>query len=138
MNEVKFGRILETGMGAIMSGTLNLTAMKLLGAPLALKSVLFGWAGSFAIAVAINYFFPVMNWCIAITKNIQNKVAEYVIRIAIFSFIEILFNSVRCLINSGFISEWPRIFLPLLVVGTIAIFIALPIMTRVAKILASE
>ena len=87
MNEVKFGRILETGMGAIMSGTLNLTAMKLLGAPLALKSVLFGWAGSFAIAVAINYFFPVMNWCIAITKNIQNKVAEYVIRIAIFSFI---------------------------------------------------
>ena len=42
MNEVKFGRILETGMGAIMSGTLNLTAMKLLGAPLALKSVLFG------------------------------------------------------------------------------------------------
>ena len=127
MNEVKFGRILETGMGAIMSGTLNLTAMKLLGAPLALKS-----------AVAINYFFPVMNWCIAITKNIQNKVAEYVIRIAIFSFIEILFNSVWCLINSGFISEWPRIFLPLLVVGTIAIFIALPIMTRVAKILASE
>ena len=138
MNEVKFGRILETGMGAIMSGTLNLTVMKLLGAPLALKSVLFGWAGSFAIAVAINYFFPVMNWCIAITKNIQNKVAEYVIRIAIFSFIEILFNSVWCLINSGFISEWPRIFLPLLVVGTIAIFIALPIMTRVAKILASE
>ena len=138
MNEVKFGRILETGMGAIMSGTLNLTAMKLLGAPLALKSVLFGWAGSFAIAVAINYFFPVMNWCIAITKNIQNKVAEYVIRIAIFSFIEILFNSVWCLINSGFISEWTRIFLPLLVVGTIAIFIALPIMTRVAKILASE
>lgn len=138
MNEVKFGRILETGMGAIMSCALNLTAMKLLGAPLTLKTILFGWAGAFAIAVAINYFFPVMSWCIAITKNIQNKVAEYVVRIAIFAFIEILFNSVWCLINSGFISEWPKIFLPLLVVGTIAIFIALPIMTRIAKILARE
>ena len=136
MDERKFGRILETGMGAIMSGVLNFSAMKLLGAPLTVKSVMFGWAGAFAIAVAINYFFPVMDWCLAITKNIKNKTVEYVIRVIIFSFIEILFNSVWCLINSGFIVKWASLFPTLLLIGTIAIFIALPIMTRVAGSLA--
>lgn len=138
MNEVKFGRILETGMGAIMSFVLNGSAMYLLGAPLNVQSVLFGWAGAFAIAVAINYFFPVMNWCIAITKNIQNKWAEYIIRVAIFSFIEILFNSVWCMINSGVIQFWPQKFPILLSIGTISIFVALPIMTRIAAAAAKE
>lgn len=34
MNEKKFGRILETGMGFIMSWVLNTSAMYLLGAPM--------------------------------------------------------------------------------------------------------
>lgn len=138
MDERKFGRLLETGMGAIMSFVLNFTAMKLLGAPLTVKSVMFGWVGSFAIAVAINYFFPVMDWCMAITRNIKNKTMEYIIRVVIFSFIEILFNSIWCLINSGFIMEWPNLFPTLLLIGTIAIFVALPIMTRVARSLAKK
>ena len=57
MDEVKFGRILETGMGAVMSLVLTTVTMLLIGAPMTLRSVLFGWAGAFAIAVAINYFF---------------------------------------------------------------------------------
>lgn len=138
MNEVKFGRVLETGMGAIMSGVLNFGAMYMLGAPLTPRTVLFGWAGAFAIAVAINYFCPVMDWCMKITKGIKNKHAEYFIRVVIFSFIEILFNSVWCLVNSGFIEQWPRLFPPLLLVGTIVIFISLPIMTKVAAAAAKD
>ena len=34
MNEKKFGRILETGMGFIMSWVLNTSALYLLGAPM--------------------------------------------------------------------------------------------------------
>lgn len=136
MDEIRFGRILATGMGAIMSGVLNFTAMYLLGADLNPRNVSFGWIGAFAIAVAINYFFPVMKWCAAITKNISNKAAEYIIRVAIFSFIEILFNSIWCLINSGFIEQWPRLFPVLLVIGTVVIFVSLPIMTRVASAMA--
>ncbi|MDD3222332.1 MAG: hypothetical protein EOM34_15540 [Clostridia bacterium] len=138
MNEVKFGRILESGMGAVMSLVLSFSAQVLLGAPLSVRGVLFGWAGAFAIAVAINYFFPVMSWCMNITKNIQNKWAEYVVRVAIFSFIEILFNSVWCMVNSNVIQFWPQKFLPLLGLGTAAIFIALPIMSRIAGALAKE
>ena len=138
MNEVKFGRILETGMGAIMSLVLSFSAQVLLGAPITIRGVLFGWAGAFAIAVAINYLFPVMNWCIVITKNIKNKWAEYIIRVAIFSLIEILFNSVWCMVNYNVIEFWPQKFLPLLCLGTAAIFIALPIMSRIAAILAKE
>lgn len=138
MNEVKFGRILETGMGLVMSCVLNSTAMYLFGAPMTFKNIMFGWAGAFAIAVAINYFCPVMNWVIPITKNIKNKTVEYIIRILIFSFIEILFNSVWCLVNVGLIAQWPNVFLPLLGVGTAAIFIALPIVVRIAGALAKE
>lgn len=124
MNEVKFGRILETGMGAIMSLVLSFSAQVLLGAPITIRGVLFGWAGAFAIAVAINYLFPVMNWCIVITKNIKNKWAEYIIRVAIFSLIEILFNSVWCMVNSNVIDSGSKVsaFISL---GTAAIFIAL-------------
>lgn len=52
------------------------------------------WVGAFAIAVAINYFAPVMDWVASWTKRIKNKTLEYVVRVLIFSFIEILFNSV--------------------------------------------
>ena len=138
MDEVKFGRILETCMGAWMSFVLNFLAMKLLGAPMTFKSVMFGWAGAFAIAVAINYFCPVMNWVAAWTKGIKGKWTEYIIRVVIFSFIEILFNSIWCLINSGFIAMWPVLFPTLLFVGTIAIFIGLPIFSRVAAFFAKE
>lgn len=138
MNEAKFGRILETGMAVVMSFTLNSTAMYLLGAPMTFKNIMFGWAGAFAIAVAINYYCPVMNWVIPITKNIKNKTVEYIIRILMFSFMEILFNSVWCMVNSGFIAQWPNVFLPLLGIGTVAIFIALPIVVRIAGALAKE
>lgn len=37
MNEVKFGRILETGMGAIMSLVLSFSAQVLLGAPITIR-----------------------------------------------------------------------------------------------------
>ncbi len=103
MDEVKFGRILEIGMGAVMSLVLTTVTMLLIGAPMTLRSVLFGWAGAFAIAVAINYFFPVMSWCTALTKNIRSKTAEYIIRVALFSFIEILFNSLWCMVNANLI-----------------------------------
>lgn len=42
MDERKFGRILETGMGLIMSGVLNFSAMKILGAPVTFMSVMIG------------------------------------------------------------------------------------------------
>jgi hypothetical protein len=138
MDEAKFGRILETGMGAILSLVLTLVMMLLVGAPITLHSVLFGWAGSFAIAVAINYFFPVMIWCSMLTKNIRNKAAEYIVRVILFSFIEILFNSVWCMINANLIGFWPSKFPILLVVGTPVIFIFLPIMTRVAAALSKK
>ena len=93
MDERKFGRILETGMGLIMSGVLNFSAMKILGAPVTFMSVMIGWVGAFAAAVAINYFFPVMDWCIGWTKGITNKTAEYIVRVFIFAFIEILFKT---------------------------------------------
>ena len=57
------------------------------------------WVGAFAIAVAINYFAPVMDWVASWTKRIKNKTLEYVVRVLIFSFIEILFNSVWCMYN---------------------------------------
>ena len=60
MNEKKFGRILETGMGFIMSWVLNTSAMYLLGAPMTPAMVFPAWVGAFAIAVAINYFAPVI------------------------------------------------------------------------------
>ncbi|MEA5025783.1 hypothetical protein SDC9_52560 [bioreactor metagenome] len=137
MNEVKFGRILETGMAIVMSFTLNSTAMYLLGAPMGLKNILIGWAGAFAVAVAINYLFPVMNWVIPITKNIKNKTVEYIIRVGLFAFIMVLFNSVWCLVDLGLIAQWPNVFLPLLTAGTVAIYIALPIMVRIASALAN-
>ena len=126
MNEKKFGRILETGMGFIMSWVLNTSAMYLLGAPMTPATVFPAWVGAFAIAVAINYFAPVMDW------------VEYVVRVLIFSFIEILFNSVWCMYNSGNIVYWPAKFPILLAVGTIAIFISLPIMVRVATACAKK
>lgn len=138
MNEKKFGRILETGMGFIMSWVLNTSAMYLLGAPMTLASVLPAWVGAFAIAVAINYFAPVMDWVASWTKGIKNKTLEYVVRVLIFSFIEILFNSIWCMYNSGNIVHWPSKFPILLVIGTIAIFISLPIMVRVATACAKE
>ena len=138
MDEVKFGRILETGMGAVMSLVLTTVTMLLIGAPMTLRSVLFGWAGAFAIAVAINYFFPVMSWCAALTKNIRSKTAEYIIRVALFSFIEILFNSLWCMVNANLIEYWPSKFPILLPVGTLVIFTFLPVMTRIAAALARE
>ena len=138
MNEKKFGRILETGMGFIMSWVLNTSAMYLLGAPMTPATVFPAWVGAFAIAVAINYFAPVMDWVASWTKRIKNKTLEYVVRVLIFSFIEILFNSVWCMYNSGNIVYWPAKFPILLAVGTIAIFISLPIMVRVATACAKK
>lgn len=138
MNQAKFDKVLGVGMGAVMSGVLNFSAMVLLGAPLTVRSVMFGWAGAFAIALAIGYLFPVMDWCLAITKNIQNKTAEYIVRILIFAFIQVLFNSVWCLVNTGLIEQWPKVFLPLLAIATIAIFIALPIVGKIAAAMAKE
>lgn len=138
MDEAKFGRILETGMGAIMSLVLTSVTMLLVGAQITLRSILFGWAEAFAIAVAINYFFPVMSWCAALTKNVQNKTTEYILRVALFSFIEILFNSVWCMINANLIEFWPSKFPILLPVGTLVIFTFLPIMTRVAAALSKK
>jgi|GEM_PF-1723914 len=132
MNEAKFNMILGSIMGAIMSGVLNFSAMYMLGAPLTPRNVLFGWAGAYAIAIGVDHFFPVMATCMKITKNIKNKKAEYVIRVALFSFFEILCNSIWCLINSGFIEHWPELFPRLLLIGTIAIFTALPFVTRLA------
>jgi hypothetical protein len=128
MNEKKFGRILETGMGFIMSWVLNTSAMYLLGAPMTPATVFPAWVGAFAIAVAINYFAPVMDWVASWTKRIKNKTLEY----------EILFNSVWCMYNSGNIVYWPAKFPILLAVGTIAIFISLPIMVRVATACAKK
>ena len=68
----------------------------------------------------------------------MNKTLEYVVRVLIFSFIEILFNSVWCMYNSGNIVYWPAKFPILLAVGTIAIFISLPIMVRVATACAKK
>lgn len=138
MNEKKFGRILETGMGFIMSWVLNTSAMYLLGAPMTPATVFPAWVGAFAIAVAINYFAPVMDWVASWTKRIKNKTLEYVVRVLIFSFIEILFNSVWCMYNSGNIVYWPVKFPILLAVGTIAIFISLPIMVRVVTACAKK
>lgn len=45
MNEKKFGRILETGMGFIMSWVLNTSAMYLLGAPMTPAMVFPAWVG---------------------------------------------------------------------------------------------
>ena len=45
MNEKKFGRILETGMGFIMSWVLNTSAMYLLGAPMTPATVFPAWVG---------------------------------------------------------------------------------------------
>lgn len=137
MDERKFGRILETGMGAIMSFTLNLSAMILLGATKGLNmAVMIGWVNAFAIAVAINYFCPVMDWVAKFTHTISNKTVEYIVRVFIFAFIEILFNSVWCLSGNGILNLWPTVFIPLWAIGTVAIFIALPIMVRVAGALA--
>ena len=94
--------------------------------------------GAFAIAVAINYFAPVMDWVASWTKRIKNKTLEYVVRGLSVSFIEILFNSVWCMYNSGNIVYWPAKFPILLAVGTIAIFISLPIMVRVATACAKK
>lgn len=94
--------------------------------------------GALAIAVAINYFAPVMDWVASWTKRIKNKTLEYVVRVLIFLFIEILFNSVWCMYNSGNIVYWPAKFPILLAVGTIAIFISLPIMVRVATACAKK
>lgn len=138
MNEVKFGRILETGMALIMSFTLNSAAMYLLGAPMEFKNILIGWGGAFAVAVAINYLFPIMNWVIPITKNIKSKTVEYIVRVGIFAFIQVLFNSVWCLFNLGIIAQWPNVFLILLVAATLVIYIALPIMSKIAGALAKE
>lgn len=138
MNEKKFGRILETGMGFIMSWVLNTSAMYLLGAPMTFAVVFPAWTGAFAVAVAINYFCPVMDWVIPITKGIKNKTVEYIVRVAIFSFIEILFNSVWCMYMTGNIAFWPSKFPILLALGTAAIFISLPIMIRVAGACAKE
>ena len=71
MNEKKFGIILETGMGFIMSWVLNTSAMYLLGAPMTPATVFPAWVGAFAIAVAINYFAPVMDWVASWTKRIK-------------------------------------------------------------------
>ncbi len=38
------------------------------------------WVGAFAIAVAINYFAPVMDWVASWTKRIKNKTLEYVVK----------------------------------------------------------
>lgn len=45
MNEKKFGIILETGMGFIMSWVLNTSAMYLLGAPMTPATVFPAWVG---------------------------------------------------------------------------------------------
>lgn len=136
MDERKFGRILETGMGLIMSGVLNFSAMKILGAPVTFMSVMIGWVGAFAAAVAINYFFPVMDWCIGWTKGITNKTAEYIVRVFIFAFIEILFNCTWCLAMNGLIRQWPVVFPRVELIGIPVIFICLPVMMRVAAALA--
>lgn len=133
-----FDRTLETGMGTIMSFVLNLSAMILLGAPLTPFTILQGWVGAFAIAVAINYLFPCMDWAAAITKGISNKTIEYVVRVALFSFFEIFLNSVWCMANTNMLQFWPQKFPILLLVGTIAIFLALPIMVRIAGALNKE
>lgn len=133
-----FGRTLETGMGTVMSFVLNSSAMFLLGAPLTPFTILQGWVGAFAIAVAINYLFPCMDWAAAITKYISNKTVEYVVRVAIFSFFEIFLNSVWCMANANVIQFWPQKFPILLGVGTITIFICLPIMMRIAGALNKE
>lgn len=138
MDEKKFGRILETGMGLIMSFILNLSAMYILGAPLSFGSVVTGWIGAFAVAVAINYFFPVMDWVAGWTKGIQNKTAEYIVRVLIFAFIEVLFNCTWCLASNGLLSQWPMVFPRVELIGIPIIFIALPIMVRVAGALAKK
>ena len=138
MDERKFGRILETGMGLIMSFVLNLTAMIVLGAPLTVGSVLTGWIGAFAVAVAINYFCPVMDWVAGWTKGIKNKTAEYIVRVFIFAFLEILFNCTWCLAYNGLLSQWPKVFPVVQLIGIPVIFIALPIMLRVAGALAKK
>ena len=138
MDERKFGRILETGMGLIMSCVLNFTALKVLGAPISFLSVLWGWVGAFAVAVAINYFAPVMDWVAPLTKGIKNKTAEYIVRVFLFALIEIIFNSVWCLAMNGLIAQWPKVFPYVWVIGTAAIFIALPVMLRVAGALAKK
>ncbi len=129
-----YGRVLETGMGIIMSFVLNFSAMYLVGAPLTVSTVLQGWIGALAIAIAINYLFPCMDWAAAVTKGIGNKTAEYVVRVALFSFFEIFINSIWCMANANVLQFWPQYFVPLLIIGTIAIFISLPIMVKVAGI----
>lgn len=132
MDERKFGRILETGMGFCMSFVLNTTAMYLLGAPMQILNILQGWVGAIAIAIAINYLFPCMDWALKITHSIQNKAAEYFVRVLIFSFFEIFLNSVWCMLNANVIAYWPSKFPMLLLAGTISIFLLLPIWTRIA------
>ena len=138
MDERKFGRILETGMGLIMSGVLNFTAMKVLGAETTFTSVLTGWIGAFAVAVAINYFAPVMDWVAGFTKGIKNITVEYIVRVFIFALIEILFNATWCLAMLGLLAQWPKVFPIACLVGVPVIFIALPIMLRVAGALARK
>ena len=138
MNTDKYQKILETGMGALMSCVLNFSAMKMLGAPLSLFPVLTGWAGAFAVAAAINYLFPVMDWCEKITKGIPGKTAEYVIRVFLFAVMEIFLNSLWCLFYTGNIMKWPQLFFPLEAIGIPVIYIGLPAFSRIAAAFAGE
>ena len=52
-----------------------------------------------------------MSWCAALTKKIRSKTAEYIIRVALFSFIEILFNSLWCMVNANLIESTAGAFL---------------------------
>lgn len=138
MNEAKFGRILETGMGFIMSWVLNTTALYLSGASMTLNVILPSWTGAFAVAVAINYFCPVMSWVAPLTKGITNNTLEYIVRVFIFAFILIVFNSAWCMYMVGSIALWPNIFLKVLPLGLITVYIAMPIMEKIAAALAQK
>ena len=119
-------------MGALMSGVLNLSAMLLLGAAISLQSVLSGWIAAFAVAVAINYLFPVMRWCSAVTGKLKRKTTEYIVRVFLFAVMEILLNSFWCLAGTGNLSAWPKLIMPLEAIGIPVIFMGLPVFSRVA------
>ena len=127
-----YNKILETCMGALMSGVLNLSAMLLLRVSISLQSVLTGWIGAFAVAVAINYLFPVMQWCSTVTGKIKGKTPNYIVRVFLFAATEILLNSLWCLASTGNLSVWLKIIMPLESMGIPVVFVGLPVFSRVA------
>ena len=134
---VTYSRILETCMGALMSGVLNLSAMLLLRAPISFQSVLTGWSTAFAVAVAINYLFPVMQWCSTATGKIKGKTPNYIVRVFLFAVMEILLNSFWCLASTGNLSMWLKLIMPLEAIGIPVIFAGLPVFSKVAAFFAN-